>query len=147
MEYLLHIAIVVLIYGMLALSLNISSGFTQLISLAQAGFFGVGAYTTAILSSQYAFPFWINMPIAMIVALFLAVVVGSLVLRSVDEYFVISTLALGAILFSVMNNWMSVTRGPLGIFGIPPASFMKYRLTQNYQWLLLSSLIYALLFV
>jgi branched-chain amino acid transport system permease protein len=145
MEYFLHVAIIVLIYGMLALSLNVASGLTELVSLAQAAFFGVGAYTTAILALRYALPFWINLPIAVICTACVALLVGSLVLRTVDEYFVICTLALGAVLFSIMNNWMNLTHGPLGLFGIPPASILGHQIVFKWQWLVLCVLVYGLL--
>src|SRR3954463_3135620 len=119
MDYILHLVVFVLLFGMVALSLNVSSGFTQLISLAQAGFFGVGAYATAILATRYGWPLWVNLPLGMLVAGFIAMPLAVVALRTVEDYFIICTMGMGVILFSMMNNWMELTRGPLGIPGIP----------------------------
>jgi len=146
MDYLLHLVIFVLIYGMVALSLNVASGFTQLISLAQAGFFGVGAYTTAILGLQYGWPFWLNLPLGMGVAGLVALPVALVALRTVEDYFIICTMGMGVILFSVMNNWVELTRGPMGIPGIPAVSLFGHPLTEKWEWVLLGAGCYALVF-
>ena len=146
MDYLLHLIVFVLIYGMVALSLNVASGFTQLISLAQAGFFGVGAYTSAILATQYGWPLWVNLPLGMAAGGVVALPVAFVALRTVGDYFIICTMGMGVILFSVMNNWMELTRGPMGIPGIPAASFFRHPLTAKWEWVLLVAFFYALVF-
>jgi branched-chain amino acid transport system permease protein len=144
--YVLHLLVFVLLYGTVALSLNVASGFTRLISLAQAGFFGVGAYTTAILATRFGWPFWMNLPLGMIVAGLIALPVALVALRTVEDYFIICTLGMGVILFSVMNNWMELTHGPLGIPGIPPVSFFGHELAAKWQWVLLAGVCYAAVF-
>ena len=129
MEYVLHLLILVLLYGMFALSMNVTSGFTLLISLAQAGFFGVGAYATAILATRYGWPLWVSMPLGMLLAGLVALPVAFVALRTVEDYFIICTMGMGVVLFSVMNNWIELTRGPLGIPGIPAVTFFLYPLT------------------
>lgn len=146
MDYVLHLFVFVLIYGTVALSLNVASGFTQLISLAQAGFFGVGAYTTAILATRYGWPFWVNLPLAMVAAGLVALPVALVALRTVEDYFIICTLGMGVILFSVMNNWMELTRGPLGIPGIPHVTLLGHELTAKWEWVLLAGALYAAVF-
>ena len=146
MDYLLHLVVFVLIYGMVALSLNVASGFTQLISLAQAGFFGVGAYTSAILATQYGWPLLVNLPLGMLVAGVVALPVALVALRTVEDYFIICTMGMGGILFSVMNNWMKLTRGPMGIPGIPAVSMFGHSLTEKWEWVLLAGFFYALVF-
>jgi branched-chain amino acid transport system permease protein len=146
MDYVLHLLIFVLLYGMVALSLNVASGFTQLISLAQAGFFGVGAYTSAILAMQYGWPLWVNLPLGIIVAGAVALPVALVALRTVEDYFIICTMGMGVILFSVMNNWMELTRGPLGIPGIPAVSLFGHPLTAKWEWVLLAGAFYAAVF-
>ena len=143
MDYVLHLVVFVLLYGLVALSLNVASGFTQLISLAHAGFFGVGAYATAILSTRGGWPLWVNLPLGMAAAGLVAVPVGLVALRTVEDYFIICTMGMGVILFSVMNNWMDLTRGPLGIPGIPPVSFFGHELTAKWEWVLLAGVFYA----
>lgn len=146
MDYVLHLLVFVLLYGMIALSLNVSSGFTQLISLAQAGFFGVGAYTTAILATRYGWPLWVNLPLGMLTAGLVALPVALVALRTVEDYFIICTMGMGVILFSVMNNWMELTRGPLGIPGIPAVSFFGHQITAKWEWVLLAGTCYVAVF-
>ncbi len=146
MDYVLHLIVFVLLYGMVALSLNVASGFTQLISLAQAGFFGVGAYTTAILGTRCGWPLWVNLPLGMAVAGVVALPVAFVALRTVEDYFIICTMAMGVILFSVMNNWMELTRGPLGIPGIPAVTIFGHPLTAKWEWVLLAGAFYAAVF-
>lgn len=138
MEYILHLLILIAFYTLLAQSLNLSAGLTGLISLAHAGFYGIGAYTTAILSQQFHLPFWINLPIAMLVCLAVSLVVSLIALRTVDDYFIICTLGIQVIIFSIMNNWMGLTNGPLGIPGIPSISFFGIALESKIAFLLLS---------
>ncbi len=111
-----------------------------MVSLAHAGFYGIGAYTTAILSQQFQLPFWINLPVAMLVCLIISLVVSLIALRTVDDYFIICTLGIQVIIFSLMNNWMDLTRGPLGISGIPSISLFGIALDGKIFFLLLSAL-------
>jgi branched-chain amino acid transport system permease protein len=147
MDYMLHLLIFVLLFGMVALSLNVASGFTKLISLAQAGFFGVGAYTTAILATRYGWPLWTSLPVGMLLTGIVALPVGLVGLRTVDDYFIIGTLGMGVILFTVMNNWMELTRGPMGISSIPTVGFFGHALTAKWEWALLAVAFYAVVFL
>lgn len=145
MEYILHLLILICIYTLLSQSLNLSAGFTGLISLAQAGFYGIGAYTTAILSTRFGFSFWLNIPLAMIISGAIAFVVSLIALRTVEDYFIICTLGIQVILFSIMNNWMDLTRGPLGIPGIPSIHLFGLSLDNKIPFLILSLLFVALI--
>ena len=138
MEYILHLFIIICFYTLLSQSLNLTSGFTGLISLAHAGFYGIGAYTTAILSTQFGFSFWINFPIAMLISGIIALIVSLIAFRTVDDYFIICTLGIQIIIFSLMNNWMPLTRGPLGIPGIPSIHFFGLSLESKITFLSLS---------
>ena len=144
MEYILHLLILLCFYTLLSQSLNLSAGYTGLISLAQAGFYGIGAYTTAILSTQFGFSFWLNLPLAMLISGAIAFVVSLIALRTVEDYFIICTLGIQVILFSLMNNLMDVTRGPLGIPGIPSISFFGMSLDSKISFLSLSLFFVAL---
>jgi len=139
MDYILHLAIFICFCTLLAQSLNLVAGKTGLISLAHAGFYGIGAYTTAILSQQFQLPFWINLPIAMLVCLIVSLVVSLIALRTVDDYFIICTLGIQVIIFSLMNNWMDLTKGPLGISGIPSISLFGISFDGKISFLLLSA--------
>jgi branched-chain amino acid transport system permease protein len=138
MEYILHLLILICFYTLLSQSLNLSAGFTGLISLAHAGFYGIGAYTTAILTTQFGFSFWLTIPLAMFISGAIAFVVSLIALRTVEDYFIICTLGIQVVLFSIMNNWMGLTRGPLGIPGIPSIHFLGIDLDSKISFLSLS---------
>ena len=120
----IHLATLVLIYGILAVSLNLIMGITGLFDMGHAGFFGIGAYTTAILMANFNLP-WIPAVLASILmAGLVAWVVGIPTLKLRGDYFAVVTMAAGEIARSVFSNWMDVTRGPLGISNIPDISFL-----------------------
>ncbi len=144
MEYILHLFILICFYTLLSQSLNLSAGFTGLISLAHAGFYGIGAYTTAILSTQFGFSFWLSTPLAMLISGAIALIVSLIALRTVEDYFIVCTLGIQVILFSIMNNWMDLTRGPLGIPGIPSISLLGFSLDSKISFLLLSLMFVAI---
>jgi branched-chain amino acid transport system permease protein len=146
MEYLLHLLILVGIYVMLAQSLNLSAGFGGMISLAHAGFYGVGAYTAALLAVNYQLPFIVALPIAMLLSGLLALIVSAIALRTIDDYFIICTLGIQVIIFSLMNNWMSLTHGPLGIPGIPGIQLFGFAVESKWAFLLLTLVFVALIF-
>jgi branched-chain amino acid transport system permease protein len=145
MEYILHLLILICFYTLLSQSLNLSAGFTGLISLAHAGFYGIGAYVTAILSVKFGVSFWLSIPLAMLISGAIAFIVSLIALRTVEDYFIICTLGIQVILFSIMNNWMDLTRGPLGIPGIPSVSLLGFNLDSKLSFLLLSLFFVAII--
>ena len=146
MEYLLHLLILVCIYVMLSQSLNLSAGFGGMISLAHAGFYGVGAYTAALLAVNFQMPFLLTLPVAMLLCGLLALIVSAIALRTIDDYFIICTLGIQVVVFSLMNNWMSLTRGPLGIPGIPNISLFGNEIVSKWAFLFLSLFFVVLIF-
>jgi branched-chain amino acid transport system permease protein len=131
---------------MLSQSLNLSAGFGGMISLAHAGFYGVGAYTAALLAVNYKLTFLVTLPIAMLLSGLLALIVSAIALRTVDDYFIICTLGIQVVVFSLMNNWMSLTRGPLGIPGIPGIQLFGIEIRSKFAFLLLTLFLVVLLF-
>jgi len=146
MEYILHILILVSIYIILSQSLNLTSGYSGLISIAHAGFYGIGAYTSAILSVNHNFPFLVTLPIAMLISGVLAVFVSFIALRTVDDYFIIITLGIQVVAFSIMNNWMDLTNGPLGIPGIPVLSILGFEFSSKISFLILTLILTSTVF-
>jgi branched-chain amino acid transport system permease protein len=139
MEYLLHLTIFICIYTALAQSLSIAAGRTGLVSLAHAGFYGIGAYTTALLSVNFGLSFWVNLPLAMVICAAVALLVSLIALRTVEDYFIICTLGIQVVIFSLMNNWMDVTRGPLGVPGIPSIELFGLALDGKIPFLILAA--------
>ena len=138
MEYILHILIMILLYVMLSQSLTLTAGYSGLISLAHAGFYGIGAYVSALLSVNYGLPFLVTLPAAMLLSGLIAVLVSVIALRTVDDYFIIITLGIQVVAFSIMNNWVSVTQGPLGIPGIPALSIFGFSFNSKISFFILA---------
>ncbi|MDE1890740.1 MAG: branched-chain amino acid ABC transporter permease [Planctomycetota bacterium] len=138
MEYILHLLIFISIYVLLSQSLSLTAGYSGLISLAHVGFYGVGAYTAAILSVNYGFSFLAILPLSMLLSGLIAIIVSTISLRTVDDYFIIITLGIQVTIFSVMNNWQGLTRGPLGIPGIPSIKILGFSFDDKISFLLLS---------
>ncbi len=128
----------ILFYVILSQSLTLTAGYSGLISLAHAGFYGIGAYTSAILSVNFGLPFLMTLPLAMILSGLLAVFISVIALRTVDDYFIIITLGIQVVAFSIMNNWMELTNGPLGIPGIPAISILGFTFSSKLSFLFLT---------
>ena len=137
MEYLLHILISICIYVILAESLNLIVGYTGLLSIAHAAFYGVGAYVAALMSLKLGSPFAINIICAVIISGLLGGLVGIPSLRIKDHYFVIATFAFQVIAFSILNNWVSFTGGPMGLPGIPQPIIFGWNILSHLEFLLL----------
>lgn len=147
MEYLLHILILILIYWIASLSLNLVAGYTGLISISHAGFYGIGAYTAALLSLHYGVNFLLIMPAAFCVAAVFGVLIGFPALRIRDDFFVIATFGFQIILFQIMNNWMELTNGPLGLPGIPQPQLFGYTFSSHVDFLILSAVFAGIVFL
>jgi branched-chain amino acid transport system permease protein len=122
-SYVLHILIMTGINLMVASALDLVLGHLELLSLAQIAFFGIGAYTSALLHLDASFSFWQAVPLAGLVSAFLGFVIGLVTLRLRGPYFVIVTLGLAQIIHIVSLNWVDFTRGPMGLVGIAPPAW------------------------
>ncbi len=118
MNYLLHILVMLEIYILLALSANQKVGLSGLLSLAQAVFYGIGAYTAAITITKLGFSYWFALPTAVLTCIITALVFSYIAGKVRDLYFSLATLAVQIIFFSVAYNWIPVTNGAYGISGI-----------------------------
>jgi branched-chain amino acid transport system permease protein len=119
-QYLRSMITKILIFSTFALSLNLIWGYTGLISLGHATYFGVGAYTSTILIVRLGIGnFWVATLIAVMVAGLLAAIYGIIALRVFGLYFLLVTLALGQLVFCISTVWRSVTGGDNGIIGSP----------------------------
>ena len=147
MDYLLHILILINIYIILASSLNLIAGYTGLLSICQAAFYGVGAYTAALMALKTGSPFLVNLLLAMIISGLLGALVGIPSLRIRDDYFVIATFAFQVIAFSVMNNWVSFTGGPMGLPGIPEPKILWWNVDSNLEFFILASVLAGIVLI
>ena len=124
MDYVAAIVVFIAIYAILAASLNVMIGHAGLLSLCHAGFYGIGAYASALAAARLGWP----VGLAMAGATVLAGVVGALLalalLRLKGDFFILGSLAFQIIIIDVVRNTDDLTGGPHGIAGIPrPAPF------------------------
>ncbi|MFW6236285.1 MAG: ABC transporter permease subunit, partial [Desulfovibrionales bacterium] len=117
-RYAQDVAINVLVYICLGLGLNIVVGLAGLLDLGYIAFYGVGAYTYALLSVHYELSFWLALPFAALFAAIAGCIIGYPTLRMRGDYLAIVTLGFGEIVRIILNNWMELTNGPNGILGI-----------------------------
>lgn len=145
-EYYIRVLNTVLTYSMLTLGLNIVLGYTGEFHFGQAALYAIGAYTTALLTTRWG----VSFPLAFLASIVLPVAASLLLgfpsLRIRGDYLSLVTFAFGEIVRVVANSWVQLTRGPMGIPGIPPARFLGFTIKGNvpyyYYGLALTALIY-----
>lgn len=113
----LHLAVIIGIHAILALSLGLVVGFVGQLSLCHAGFYGIGAYTSALLTFAH-WPFWLALPAAGVISGIFGLLIGLPSLKTRGTYFAITTLSFGVIMSIALNNWISLTNGPDGLSGL-----------------------------
>jgi branched-chain amino acid transport system permease protein len=113
------IATDIAILALFALSLNLLLGYTGLVSFGHAAYFGIGAYTTAILMKTYGVPSVVALPAAGIVAAGFALVFGFFCVRLTKIYFAMLTLAFAQIVWAICFKWNDVTGGEQGMPNVP----------------------------
>lgn len=147
MTYLLHIAVILGIYVILALSLNLIAGYAGLLSIAHAAFYGIGAYCAALLALNVHTNWLLNLACGILIAAAIGVIVAWPALRVHDDYFVVASFGFQVIIFSVMNNWVGLTRGPLGLPGIPQPELFGGRINTHWEFIALVWLLALLTFL
>lgn len=117
-DYIFQIVIMSILYAIATSAMNLIIGFTGQASLAHGAFFGIGAYGVAIMTKA-GLSFWLALPLSAMTAALVGVLVGMPALRTRGHYFAIVTLCFGVIIWIVAGNWIQLTGGHNGIFGIP----------------------------
>lgn len=140
MEYVLHVLITIGIYVILASSFNLVVGYTGLFSIAHAAFYGIGAYASALLTLKFGWSFLGAMAVGLLVAGLLGAAISLPSLRVGGDYLVIASFALQMLVYSVFLNWLSVTRGPMGLPGIPRPEILGWVVSDTRQYLALTAL-------
>jgi branched-chain amino acid transport system permease protein len=133
-DYGMHVFNMVGIYVILASSLNLLMGYTGQVSLGHAGFFGIGAYASALLMKDLGTPFWMAFPTSGIFTGIVGLLVCLPSSRLRTHYLLLVTFAFGEIFYIILRNWESVTGGTMGLTGIRPASFFSLQLNNGYRY-------------
>ncbi len=137
MNYAIHLLIMIGIYLIAAYSLNLVVGFAGLLSLSHAAFYGTGAYLYVLFSMKLGFPFIPAVLSAFVLTGILAFLLSFPALKFRKDYFVLVTLGFQMIFFSILYNWVKVTRGPYGIPGIPRPEIFGYQVSNTWEFLIL----------
>lgn len=119
MSYLFHMAVLITIFGGVAVSLDVLSGYTGQVSIAHAGFMGIGGYTSALLAVDFGVPIWAGILAGGLLTTIVGVALGYPSFRTTGHYFVLITIAIAILVVTVLNIWEPVTGGPNGVLGIP----------------------------
>lgn len=128
-QYVMRIFIMIGIYSVLALGLNILTGYTGQVSLGHAGFFAIGAYTSALLMLKLGANFFVAMLAGACLSALCGLLLGLPTLRLSGTYLSIVTLGFGEIVKMVTMNWDNVTNGTLGLKNIPKPKLFGTKLT------------------
>lgn len=148
-DYHLQIAVMVGIFALLSLSLNVLSGYAGMISLGHAGFFLIGAYTSAILATRFAMPFGVSVVGAIAITAVSGLLLAVPALKLSGHFLAVITIAFGLILHLLAINLEFITNGVSGISGIARPSLGSWSMKSDlaYYWLVLAALALVCLLV
>jgi len=125
------------IYIMLGIGLNVVVGFAGLLDLGYVAFFAIGAYSYALCASpqfDIHIPFWIMLPVCILLSAIGGALLGLPVLRMRGDYLAIVTLGFGEIIRIVMNNLDPITNGPRGLLRIDPPTIGSFVINTPFRW-------------
>ncbi len=147
MDYLIHLIILFTIYAILGISLNLVVGYTGLLSVTHAAFYGIGAYTTAILLTQTGVDFFSSLILGVIITIVISLLIGLVLSRFSGDYYALGSFGFNVIAFAVFLNWQSLTNGPLGIAGIPRPELFNLNFFSNFYFLILALAVLAFVYL
>ena len=145
--YLLAIINFIIIYSILCLGLNLILGYSGLLSLGHAAFYGIGAYATAILMTKHGFGFLPSLGISGLLALLLGLVLGLPTRKVRGDYFCLLTIAFGEIFRLVTQAWIGFTGGAMGIVGIPIPNVFGWEIKSEVDFYFLGIALLAFTYV
>lgn len=127
------------LYTMLAIGMCLMTGFAGQLSLAHPAFYGIGAYTSGILSAKYSVSPWVGLLSAMLISGCIAYSIGNLVLLKLRSYFLaVSTFLIVLIFQTVLTQWVDMTGGTSGLIGIPHLSIGSFPLSKDIHYYILT---------
>jgi branched-chain amino acid transport system permease protein len=135
MDYLINLSILFGIYGILAVSLNLLVGYTGLLSLAHAAFYGIGAYAAALLMTKAHMGFFPAMLCGIGLSACAALVIGMVLSKFRGDYYIITSAGCTIIVYNILMNWREVTNGAIGVFGVPRPAIGDFVFTSNAAFL------------
>lgn len=155
MSYLLHLLVYVEVFALLALSLNLVVGYCGLLTLAHAGYFAIGGYAYALISLKSGLGFPSSALLAAVLAAILSLAVSLPSWRLKGDFFVLVSLSVQALIFSVLHNWASLdapvgswanlTNGPFGITAIPRPTIGPLRVSTPVEMAAFCTIVFVIL--
>ena len=124
-EYITYVAVLAMLYAVLAGSYDLLTGYTGPLTFCHGAFYGIGAYTSALLTLKAGLPFWVAFPLSGAMVFVFAVIIGYPGLRLRGHYFAVTTFFFAHFMYLVILNSIGLTNGPMGLGGIkPPEGFL-----------------------
>jgi branched-chain amino acid transport system permease protein len=144
--YLIHLVILIGIHLILAISLQLAMGFSGLLNFGHIAFYCIGAYVSALLALS-GWPFLLCFLAAGIVAMFFGFLVSLPTNKLKGDYLALATLGFSFVIYAIALNWTSLTRGPLGLPGIPKPVLFGISFSNNFSFLVLTLVIALISFL
>lgn len=132
MNYIFHLLIYLDIYLIVAMSLNLLMGYGGLLQVAHAAYYGIGAYVTALCMLKLGLGFIPAIFLSMVITGTLSLLVSLPAWRFKGDFFVMVSLAVQSLVYTILYNWTGLTNGPFGITGIPRPEMFGYRFDSLY---------------
>jgi len=133
-SYILTIFIMVGIYALVCNGMTMLIGYAGQISLGHAAFYGIGAYSSAIISATYGLSPWFGMIVGMIIAGIIAIIVGIPTFKLKGHYLALATLGFGIIVFTLFKEFRELTGGSNGFFGIPSINLFGFEFNSDLRY-------------
>lgn len=133
-DYYITTLTLALTHAIIAVGLNLLIGYTGQVSLGHAAFYGLAAYTSAILTTTYAVPLPLGMACGIILSGVVALLIGIPTLKLKGHYLAMATLGFGVIVYIFFNETIGLTGGPSGFGGVPRLELMGYRFSSDVSY-------------
>lgn len=145
MDYIFHIGVVTIYWAIAAISLNLILGNTGLLSVTHAAFIGIGAYATAIMTTVYQENYLLSILTGVIIAAAISFLIGLVLSRFKGDYYMLVTIGLNVVIFSVLLNWGQLTGGPIGIPKIPRPDLFGFSIKPGFGYFIFMLVALALI--
>ena len=146
-QYMLRIGVYVCIYSILACSLNLISGVCGQVSMGHAAFYGIGGYASALVAIHFGINWVVCVIAAAIAAGVIGVLIGIPALKLSGGYLVICTVGFGELVRLILLNWVSLTRGPMGLVNIPRPVLFGVTIKSGSQYMVVALTLFLLIYL
>ena len=146
-QYVYRVCVISVLYAILAMSLNLIAGVAGQISLGHIAFYGIGAYTSALLCVNFGISVWLGILAAFVVTMLFGLFIAIPTLKLSGGYLAILTMSFAEIIRLILLNWTDVTRGPMGILNIPKPSIFGFEIDSSVSFLYLVLVVALIVYI